>query len=145
MGEVIKIEDFKGQKDMISHLIIYDQKVKELPSPAISISKELSKCLLAIPPKSRTMRLSASFKHILAEYQEPVIIQDIDVMFNPAYKVDVLRILTEVRKAKCYSTIWPGRIERGLLIYSEEGYPDYRVFKIADYDVTCVIQGGNIK
>lgn len=124
---------------MISHLIIYDQKVKDLLLSSISISKELSECLLEIPSRNRTMRLSACLKNVLAGYPDCVVIRDIDVMFNPAYQVDVLTILTEVRKTKDYSLIWPGRIENGLLIYSEEGYSDHTVFKIADYDVICAI------
>ena len=67
-----------------------------------------------------------------------VTIKDIDVMFNPDYKVDVLKILIATRKRKNYSVIWPGKFEDGKLIYGEEGYPDYKVFNIADYDITCV-------
>jgi hypothetical protein len=70
-----------------------------------------------------------------------VIIKDIDVMFNPDYKVDVLKILIAARKRKRYSVIWPGRFENGKLIYSEEGYADYKTYNLADYDVTCVIGG----
>lgn len=85
------------------------------------------------------MRFTACFKHVIAQYPDNVVIKDIDVMFNPSYQVDVLTVLTESRKAKNYSLVWPGRIEDGLLIYSEEGYPDYVKFKIADYDITCAI------
>ena len=28
--------------------------------------------------------------------------------------------------------------EDGKLIYAEEGYPDYKVYEIANYDITCV-------
>ena len=70
-----------------------------------------------------------------------MIIKDIDVLFNPEYKVDVLKILTEARKRKRYSVIWPGRCENGKLIYGEEGYLDYRTYDIENYDITCVIGG----
>ena len=53
--------------------------------------------------------------------------------------MDVLKILIEARKRKKYSVIWPGRFEDGKLIYAEEGYPDYKVYEIANYDITCVI------
>ena len=78
------------------------------------------------------------FNSILDKYPAGVIIKDIDVMFNPEYQVDVLKILIEARKRKLYSVIWPGKFEDEKLIYSEEGYPDYKVYKIADYDITCV-------
>lgn len=79
------------------------------------------------------------FNSVLDKYPDGVVIKDIEVMFNPEYKVDVLRILTEARKRKPYSVIWPGRYENGKLIFSEEGYSDYKVFDIENYDVTCVI------
>lgn len=139
MGSVIKFGELKGQINLISHLVIYGQNIKELPSQPVSISKALSRSLIEIPLRSRTMRFTACFKHVIAQYPDNVVIKDIDVMFNPSYQVDVLTVLTESRKAKNYSLVWPGRIEDGLLIYSEEGYPDYVKFKIADYDITCAI------
>ena len=62
-------------------------------------------------------------------------------MFNPEYKVDVLKILMAAEKEKHPSVIWPGRCENGKLIYSEEGYPDYKTYDIETYDITCVIGG----
>lgn len=57
------------------------------------------------------MRLASCFQSVLAKYPNNVVIKDIDVMFNPAYQVDVLKILTEARKSKPYSVIWPGRYD----------------------------------
>lgn len=139
MGNVIKFGELKRQIDLISHLIIYGQNIKDLPSQPVSISKPLSHSLIEIPSRNRTMRFTACFKNVMSQYPDNVVIKDIDVMFNPSYQVDVLTVLTETRKTKNYSLVWPGRIEGGLLIYSEEGYPDYETFKIADYDITCVI------
>ena len=72
------------------------------------------------------------------KYPDGVTVRDIDVMFNPEYKIDVLKILISVRKRKKYYVIWPGRYEDGKLIYGEEGFPDYKVYNIADYDITFV-------
>ena len=62
-------------------------------------------------------------------------------MFNPDYKVDVLKILMAARKRKKYSMIWPGKCENGKLIYGEEGFSDYKIYDVEDYDITCVIGG----
>lgn len=42
------------------------------------------------------MRLASCFQSVLAQYPDNVVIKDIDVMFNPAYQVDVLKLLTWV-------------------------------------------------
>ena len=73
-------------------------------------------------PDRRSMKLEQIFSEVLDLYPDHVTIKDIDVMFNPEYRVDVLKILISARKRKRYSVIWPGRFENGKLIYGEEGY-----------------------
>ena len=67
------------------------------------------------------------------------IVKDIDVLFNPVYKVDVMKMLVSAYKKEHFSLVWPGNYADGKLTYSEEGYPDYRVYEINDYDIMCVI------
>ncbi len=139
MGTIIEIEHLSpDQEAMISRLMIYYKKLKKAQEPR-SVSKPLAEALFACKPNRRSMKLGQIFNSVLAQYPDGVIITDIDVMFNPEYKVDVMKILQEARKQKPYSVVWPGRFEDGKLIYSEEGYPDYKVFNIDNYDVTCVI------
>ena len=106
-----------------------------------SVSKPLAEALLACKPNRRSMKLEQIFNNILDTLPDGAVIKDIDVLFNPDYKVDVLKILIESRKRKRYSVIWPGRCEDGKLIYSEEGFPDYKTYNIENYDITCVIGG----
>lgn len=139
MGTIIEIEHLSpDQEAMISRLMIYYKKLKKAQEPR-SVSKPLAEAILACKPNRRSMKLGQIFSTVLAQYPDGVIIKDIDAMFNPEYKVDVLKILQETRKQKPYSVVWPGRFEDGKLIYSEEGYPDYKVFNIDNYDITCVI------
>ena len=60
-------------------------------------------------------------------------------MFNPYYKVDVLKIMVDACKRKPFSIVWPGKYEDGKLFYAEEGYPDFKVFRVEEYDVTCIV------
>lgn len=137
MGTIIDFIKLPNEEAMISRLLVYLKKIKEIVEPQ-SISKEIADELLTCKPERRSMKLEQIFNKVLDRYPDDVTIKDIDVMFNPDYKVDVLKILIAARKRKRYSVIWPGRLEDGKLIYSEEGYPDYKVYKIADYDITCV-------
>ena len=137
MGTIIDFIKLPNEEAMISRLLVYLKKIKEIVEPQ-SISKEIADELLTCKPERRSMKLEQIFNKVLDRYPDGVTIKDIDVMFNPDYKVDVLKILIAARKRKRYSVIWPGRLEDGKLIYSEEGYPDYKVYKIADYDITCV-------
>lgn len=141
MGDIIEYRHM-GDAAMASRLLIYMRAVQKAMDPK-SVSKELAEGLLACKPKRRSMKLEQIFNTVLDRYPEDVTIKDIDVMFNPEYQVDVLKILIAARKRKRYSVIWPGSYEDGKLIYGEEGYPDYKVFEVADYDITFVKVGGS--
>lgn len=130
------------EEAMLSRLLVYMKAIQKVLEPK-SVSKELADGLLECKTNRRSMKLEQIFNTVLDRYPDGVTIEDIDVMFNPEYKVDVLKILVAARKRKRYSVIWPGRFEDGKLVYGEEGYPDYRAYKIEDYDIVLVRLGGN--
>lgn len=119
--------------------IIYCSPTVDISSDAVSLNILLAKELALLRPKRRTMQLEGIFNRVLDGLPYNVVIKDFDVLFNPEYKVDVLRILVNSCKRKPFSVIWPGRYEEKKLFYAEEGYPDYKVYSVDDYDVTCVV------
>ena len=119
--------------------IIYCTVDASSEAAAVSINLELAKKLAGIRPLRRTMRLESCFAEVLKSLPDGVVIKDFDVMFNPDYKVDVLKIMTAVCKNKPFSIIWPGKYEDGKLFYAEDGCPDFKAFSVEDYDVTCIV------
>ena len=85
------------------------------------------------------MKIEKCFAAILAKFPEGVVLKDFDVLFNPDYKIDVLKIMVNTCKAKPFSIIWPGSIEGNRLIYAEEGFRDYKTYDVNDYDITCIV------
>ena len=143
MGMVIELNCLSDEDAMLSRLFIYMKAIKNINEPK-SVNKPLAEALLACKPNRRSMKLEQIFNNVLDTLPDGVVIKDIDVMFNPDYKVDVLKILMSARKRKKYSVIWPGKCENGKLIYGEEGFSDYKTYDVEDYDITCVI-GGYVK
>lgn len=140
MGKIINRVSFvSAQRSGLLKPVIYCGGFADTGQEAKSINIELAKELEELRPKRRTMQLEACFNRVLDGLPDNVVIKDFDVIFNPAYKVDVLKMLVAACKRKPFSVIWPGRYEDGKLFYAEEGYPDYKVFDINNYDVTCVI------
>jgi hypothetical protein len=119
--------------------IIYCTVDVAMEAEAVSINMALAQKLAVLRPKLRTMRLETCFAEVLNSLPDDVVIKDFDVMFNPDYKVDVLRIMTVACKKKPFRMIWPGKYEDGKLFYAEDGYPDFKTFSVEDYDVTCII------
>lgn len=137
MGTVISSYQLPDKEARSNRLQVYFKAIHEMDEPK-SIGKELADELLACKPNRRSMKLEQIFNNVLDRQPDGVTIKCIDVMFNPEYKVDVLKILIAAGKRKNYSVIWPGRFEDGRLIYAEEGYQDYKIYELANYDITCV-------
>jgi hypothetical protein len=50
---------------------------------------------------------------------------DLDVLFWPAFRVEVLALLRSAVKRGSAAFVWPGAIEGGVARYSEPGRPDF--------------------
>ncbi len=140
MATVIKARDLPAlEATALRKPFIYCDPDPGIVSRAVSLNVQLAKKLAALKPNRRSFRMEQCFLQVLAALPDDVFIRDFDVMFNPDYEVDVLRILCSAAKARPFRVLWPGRWDNGRLIYAEEGYRDYRVFEAGLYDLTVII------
>lgn len=140
MGAIIKAQDITANNiNWLLKPIIYCCLCDDIQNDAKSINTLLAEELTKYKENRRTMQLERCFNQVMSAFPDGTIIKDFDVMFNPTYKVDVLKIMIAAYKKKPFSIIWSGKCEKGKLIYAEEGYSDYKVYSINDYDITCVI------
>lgn len=140
MGTIILSMDFSPSVVLgLMKPIIYCGSFPEIDRIATSINKAMAEKLLECRPLRRTMKIEVFFNEIISQLPEDSIIKDFDVLFNPEYKIDVLKIMINACKYKRFSILWPGRYENRKLFYAEEGFADYKVFAIDDYDVLCII------
>ena len=137
MGIVIDYNRMPDEESRGSKLLVYAANMREMVDSK-SVGKELADELLKCAPNRRSIKLEQIFIRVLDVFWDGAIIRDIDVMFNPEYQVDVLKLMISARKRKKYSVIWPGSLKDNKLIYAEEGYQDYKVFDLADHDIICV-------
>lgn len=138
MGTVIDLYQLSTQQNLY-RLIIYANNTYAPDQHVESFNKRLAEELRKLKPTRRTMQLEKCFNKILDSLPEKVVIKDIDVMFNPAYMVDVIRILVEANKRHPFSLVWSGRYDDNRLLYGEEDLADYKSFEISDYDIVCVV------
>ena len=140
MGIIIPARNFS--RDNVSGLlkpIIYCCPYEDIADTAVPVNLPLAEKLAGCVPERRTLQIENFFGQVLSRLPDDAVIRDIDVMFNPAYKVDVLRILTAAYKKKPFSVVWPGKYGDGKLFYAENGDPDLKIYSIAEYDVTCIV------
>lgn len=60
------------------------------------------------------------------------LLRDIDVLFSPALKLDVLSQLRRMVRNRSLVVLWPGRIHAGRLSYSSPGRSDFVDFAARD-------------
>lgn len=137
MGTIVEVR--KLPPDMTTKRLCIYCNFEDAISGAVSVNTAIAQELLGIREKSRTMKLEQCFSNVLASLPENVIIKDLDVLFNPSYKIDILKMLVNVYKHKHFSIVWNGSVCDEKLIYGEEGFLDYKSYDINDYDIVCVI------
>ena len=67
-----------------------------------------------------------------------IIVSDIDILFNPAYRLDIIKLFMQLARNKKMIVQWPGESNSEFLIYSELKYDDYKRYAINDYDIICL-------
>lgn len=141
MGNIISARNFSLQNQTgLLKPIIYCCPYDGISDAAVSINMQLAKALSAFRPKRRTMQIEKCLADIIDGLPGEPIIKEFDVLFNPVYQVDLLKIMVQICKSKPFSIIWPGTYYDGRLIYAEEGYQDYKTYNVSEYDITCIVQ-----
>ena len=118
--------------------LVFCCEVDGFTDNAVSVSVSLAKRLADVSLGMRSLRVEQCLNDVLRDLPDGVVVCDIDVLFNPVYKIDVLSVLLSAYRKHHFDLIWPGRYEDGELVYAEEGYPDNQSFDIAHYDLTCI-------
>lgn len=136
MGRILNKRDYDKRKDFFRLVVICDSDKNNYD--ALSMNRLLAKKLLKIKPNLRSMQIKNCLLDIMSDYPDVTTIKDIDVLFKPDLRIDVLSLLIEANKQRKFSVIWSGECNDGRLYYSEESLPDYSVFEIKDYDIYCI-------
>ncbi len=140
MGRIIqyRLLQSENQTGLMRPVVYCDEKYCE-SLQQVSLNEKMAALLIKIKPERRTMRIERCFQEVLINIPENSCIRDFDVLFNPAYKIDVLQLLTVANRSKPFSVLWPGTVIDGKLVYAEDGYADYKEYDVEQYDITCVV------
>lgn len=139
MGITIHSIDFSSKQGDVLKPVIFVNPEREIATKAVSVNLLLAKALQSVSPKWRAMRMQQVLQDVLRTLPSNPVISDIDAMFNPEYKIDVLQVLIATCKVCPFSLIWPGHYESGVLLYAAPGLEDYKTYKIENYDVSVII------
>jgi len=94
--------------------------------PLINLNLELSSKLIDLTPQHRSIRISGLTDELLQEHPQPLVILDnIELLFNPDLKQDPLRLLQGISRNRTILASWNGSFIQRRLTYAAVGHPEY--------------------
>lgn len=105
--------------------------------PKLSISDWLCEKLLPLANKRRADAVEPLLDELLLSVDAgPVLLDRIQVLFEPSLQLDVLRCLKKLSKSRTIVVNWPGSCNGAALNFSAPGKPDY--FYYSETDLSSV-------
>jgi hypothetical protein len=112
---------------------IINAEVKQL-----SINLPLARVLYNKANGTKYANITATVLSLIPN-NAPIYLTDYEMLFDPRYELDVIKLFCEISRYNKLIIKWCGSFKDDSLIYSEPGYDDYSKYKINDYKIVCVI------
>lgn len=147
MGDIYTKYNFdlnliKRNKTLVLICLNYEEflkynKIKDLT--IINLGLDLSQVLKKYPPKLRLNNFLDELNNIFVKAKSDcILVKNIDILFNPEYKLNVLNYFINLSRNKLIFIEWPGQLKGRVIEYSEINYPDYRKYNIDDYKIALI-------
>lgn len=103
----------------------------------LAISEPLCEKLLPLALKRRVDEVEALLAELVTTQTEsPILLDRIQVLFEPSLQLDVLRCLKALSKYRTLVINWPGSFNGAAVSFSSPGKPDY--FYYSETDLSSV-------
>jgi len=116
----------------------YDKAIAEAGYQTVSLNLPLARSLEGLASEEIQSAINDKIREALPQ-QQPVCLTDFEMLFDPRYGLDVIRLFMDISRRNKLIVKWCGAADKDTLTYAEPGYEDYRRIKTSDYDVSVVI------
>jgi ATP/maltotriose-dependent transcriptional regulator MalT len=98
--------------------------------PLINVNLRLSQKLLELPRTKRPARIDRLFGELIEACDgDLIVLDDLEVLFDPVLQVDPLRLLKGHSRNKTLIASWNGTFQDGTLSYAEPDHPEYKSYR----------------
>ena len=106
---------------------------RQIGLPSINASLELSRRMLDLSTRQRALKVASLLDDIITEEEgDSILLDNIELLYNPALRQDPLRLLQNLSKRKPIFVAWKGKIVGDYLTYAEPDHPEYRRYLTKD-------------
>lgn len=94
----------------------------------INVNLIISRKLLELTSKQRTLRLPSILDETCSYTKYPVILDNIEVLFDKNLMQDPLRILQYISRNRIILSSWNGTFSQNKLLYAESSHPEFKSY-----------------
>lgn len=113
--------------------------VKNVDSQFKNLSKLLSEKLVVLSLKDREQYLHSLVSDLVKEAVDICYFSRVNLLFEESLQADPLKLLQHAAKKKPIIVIWPGSLDSMSLSYAKPGLPDYKSYKLNEFQDVQVI------
>ncbi len=106
--------------------------------PALNVNLALCERLLELTRKQRALRVPRILAEIVDGLEGEVLLDNIEVLFDPQLAQDPLRLLQGLARNRTVVAAWPGGYDGEVLTYAEPGHPEWRRYRTPEAMVVTV-------
>ena len=118
----------------------FNKVAGDLEMGCVNLGLELSQMLLDLTERQRALRLPQLVEQIIARFEgKPVLLEHIEILFEPDLKQDPLRLLQGLSRNRVIVAMWNGQISNGNLTYAVPEHPEYRRYPIKDLNILSLL------
>jgi len=88
--------------------------------------------LLGLTIKQRALRLPEILTQIVDKAESPVVLDNLEILFDKDLKQDPLRLLQGISRNRSVLASWNGTVAGSKLMYAETDHPEYRCYDLVD-------------
>ena len=92
----------------------------------------LSQQLLELTSRQRSLRLPNIMDQIVEQTQAPLILDNLEILFDTGMNLDPLRLLQGISRNQVVVASWSGTYSACRLQYAELGHPEYKLYENVD-------------
>ncbi|MEI8209252.1 MAG: BREX-3 system P-loop-containing protein BrxF [Methylococcales bacterium] len=98
----------------------------------LNINLALSKELLELSTKQRTLALPERLAQITEASKPFMILDNLEILFDKHLQQDALKLVQSLSRNSTVIASWNGKINGDKLIYAEPGHPEYQSYQLKD-------------
>jgi Cdc6-like AAA superfamily ATPase len=119
--------------------LVLQELARRLDIQVINLNLAITSSMLELTERQRVLQLGRILD-VVVEAQPGMIclLDNIEILFDPAMKHDPLRLLLELSREKTIAVAWNGTISEGHLLYAAPGHPEYQRYPVKDFLVATV-------